>query len=92
MIGNRNLIPFAAIFGSALLWANQCYAAVDSYRYLHVTVETPYTIFLFLLAGILAPFLLMGILVWRFVGRKQKDEDDEERMTIPSSVHKDNGQ
>jgi len=64
----------------ALLWADTGHAAVDSYRYLHVSVETPYTIFLFLLMGILAPFILMLILVWRFVGRKSEGEEHSNTM------------
>lgn len=59
----------------AMLWVSDSQAAVDSYRYLHVTVETPWTIFLFLLVGILAPFLLMGVLIWRFAGRKSELEN-----------------
>jgi hypothetical protein len=91
VISKKNQVHFAAILGTALLWTNECYAAVDSYRYLHVTVETPYTIFLFLLAGILAPFLLMGILVWRFIGRKPKAED-EQQIPAGLSNHEDHGQ
>lgn len=75
MITRKNLMLHATILCMALFWANESHAAVDSYRYLHVTVETPYTIFLFLLAGILAPFVLMGILVWRFIGRKPETTD-----------------
>lgn len=71
----RKLIYVMAVLSTALLWANTSYAEVDSYRYLHVSVQTPYTVFLFLLVGILAPFLLMGILVWRFVGRKNKTDE-----------------
>ena len=44
--------------------------AVDSYRYLHVTIDTPWAIFLFLLPIVLSPFILMVILYWRFAGRK----------------------
>ncbi|MDE2131786.1 MAG: hypothetical protein KGJ15_03375 [Betaproteobacteria bacterium] len=44
--------------------ASRCFA-FDSYRYLHVTIDTPWGIFLFLLIGIFAPFILMGVLVWR---------------------------
>jgi len=39
--------------------------AIDSYRYLHVSIETPWTIFLFLLVAVFAPFILMVILMWR---------------------------
>ena len=48
--------------------------AWDSYRYLHVSIQTPWTIFLFLLVAVLSPFILMVVLVWRFAGRK--DEGD----------------
>ena len=83
MISRKYFSGCAAVLCMMLLWANNSYAAVDSYRYLHVTVETPYTIFLFLLAGILAPFLLMGILVWRFIGRKPS-EDEQQSSVLPS--------
>ena len=68
-------MSIAAFLVSTLLWSNTAIAAVDSYRYLHVSVQTPYTIFLFLLMGILAPFVLMGILVWRFVGHTTESEE-----------------
>lgn len=47
--------------------------ALDSYRYLHVTIDTPWYIFLFLLPIVLSPFILMAILYWRFAGRKPED-------------------
>ena len=71
----KSLMRIAAVLFLTMSWANESYAVVDSYRYLHVTVETPWTIFLFLLAGILAPFLLMGVLVWRFAGRKASRQE-----------------
>jgi hypothetical protein len=49
--------------------------ALDSYRYLHVTIDTPWMIFLFLLPIVLFPFILMAILYWRFAGRKTDQED-----------------
>ena len=48
--------------------------AVDSYRYLHVTIDTPWAIFLFLLPIVLSPFILMVILYWRFAIRKKNDQ------------------
>lgn len=50
--------------------------AVDSYRYAHVTIETPWLIFLFLLAIILLPFILTAILYWYFALKKSKAEGD----------------
>jgi len=44
--------------------------AMDSYRFFHVTIDTPKFLFLFLLLFILAPFVLMAALAWRFAGKK----------------------
>ncbi len=49
--------------------------AVDSYRYLHVTIDTPWAIFLFLLPIVLSPFIIMAILYWRFAIKKSKARD-----------------
>lgn len=38
--------------------------AIDSYRYLHVSIETPWMIFLFLLVAVFAPFVLLVGLMW----------------------------
>jgi hypothetical protein len=51
--------------------------AVDSYRYAHVTIETPWAIFVFLLFVILLPFILMAILYWYFASRKPEGKDAE---------------
>jgi uncharacterized membrane protein AbrB (regulator of aidB expression) len=51
--------------------------AVDSYRYMHVTIETPWMIFLFLLVAVFVPFILMLVLMWRRrPGQKPTDESD----------------
>ena len=75
MTTRKDQMAIATFLCMALVWTNTAFAAVDSYRYLHVSVETPYTIFLFLLMGILAPFVLMGILVWRFIGHKTESQE-----------------
>ena len=49
--------------------------AVDSYRYLHVTINTPWAIFLFLLPIVLSPFIVMAVMYWRFAGRKNVNEE-----------------
>lgn len=43
--------------------------AADSYRWFHVTIETPWAIFIFLLPMVLTPLVLMVILYWRFALR-----------------------
>jgi hypothetical protein len=51
--------------------------AMDSYRYAHVTIETPWAIFIFLLCIILFPFILMAILYWYFATKKPASENAE---------------
>jgi hypothetical protein len=57
-----------------LLEASLAQASVDSYRFAHVTISTPWYIFIFLLMGIFAPFILMAILAWRNATRKTTSE------------------
>ncbi len=56
--------------------------ALDSYRYLHVTIDTPWFIFLFLLPIVLSPLILMAILYWYFTLQKskKKGKDDLEKV------------
>ena len=61
-------------------WTAKSFAAVDSYRYLHVTVETPWTIFLVLLPFVLAPLVLMAVLAWRYAGRKTESNEADESV------------
>lgn len=49
-------------------------AAVDSYRFVHVTIATPWYIFIFLLMGVFVPFVLMVVLAWRNAARKSDQE------------------
>lgn len=53
-------------------WAESSYA-LDSYRFMHVTIDTPWAIFVFLLMTIFVPFILMAVLVWRYAERKRED-------------------
>ncbi len=55
----------------SLLFSSSAFAdATDSYRWLHVTIETPWAIFIFLLPMVLAAPVLMAILYWRFAFKK----------------------
>jgi hypothetical protein len=69
------------LLACGLLRAATCYA-IDSYRYLHVSIETPWMIFLFLLVAIFVPFVLMIALMWRSQLRKSLD-----RSTPKSGDH-----
>jgi uncharacterized membrane protein YadS len=60
------------LFGSVGVSSAQ--AAVDSYRFAHVTIATPWYIFIFLLMGVFAPFVLMAVLAWRNAIRKSDRE------------------
>lgn len=53
--------------------------AIDSYRYLHVTIDTPWGIFLFLLPIVLSPFILMAFLYWRFAGRRRSQPPQDRK-------------
>jgi hypothetical protein len=57
------------IAGLTFTWVDSSYA-LDSYRFLHVTIDTPWTIFVFLLLTIFVPFILMAVLVWRYTEQK----------------------
>lgn len=65
----RSILMVAGTFA-----ASSAQAQVDSYRYLHVTIETPWYIFLFLMMGVFAPFVLMAVMAWKNAIRKSKME------------------
>jgi len=60
----------------SLLFAMPAYA-VDSYRYLHVSIDTPWTIFVFLFFLVFAPMILAIILYWRHAMKKDDDDDED---------------
>lgn len=73
---HRNLVRLVGGFCLALFWVDSSYA-LDSYRFLHVTIETPWAIFLFLLSMIFVPFVLMAVLVWRYAERKADSKKEQ---------------
>lgn len=75
MVDRIGIKFFMAMFGLSLaLSAN---AAVDSQRFLHVTIATPWYLFIFLLGGVLTPFILMAALAWYSAVRKSKREEED---------------
>ncbi len=66
---------FSRLLFSMLVLFSPAVWAVDSYRYLHVSPDTPWHIFIFLLLIIMLPFILMAILYWHFAFKK-KDENE----------------
>ena len=53
-------------------------ALADSYRYMHVSIDTPWLIFIFLMIAILLPFILMAFLYWKNAMRKNAEAEAEE--------------
>lgn len=67
----------AILVMASLTWAFAAEASVDSYRFLHVTISTPWYLFIFLLGGVFSPFILMAVLAWYSAVRKAKHEEDD---------------
>lgn len=61
--------------GFVLLMSLMPAASADSYRYMHVTIDTPWVLFLFLLVAVLMPFILMAILYWHNAMRRNAEDD-----------------
>ena len=72
---SRSLLAVTAMVP---LWMPASAWAVDSYRWFHVTIDTPWAIFIFLLPMVVAPLVLMVLLYWRFAF-KPKDENKARR-------------
>lgn len=65
----------------AMLLAPLDAMALDSYRFLHVTIETPWLIFMGLLVVIMFPFVLTAVLHWYFAIKKRQQEGVEDAQT-----------
>ncbi|WP_455202642.1 hypothetical protein [Kaarinaea lacus] len=84
---NKNIfrnLSIVTAFVSSLLYI-ECSVAADSYRYLHVSIDTPWLIFIFLLMIILFPFVLSAILYWYFTFKKHKEEKSKQLETEAST-------
>ncbi len=69
----KNLRRELVFFVWLVLWMPIC-NATDSYRFLHVTIDTPWAIFLGLLVIVLSPFILMVVLHWYFAYKKTQED------------------
>ena len=58
----------------ALSVAMPVQASVDSYRYLHVSIDTPWAIFVFIFGLVFIPMVLLIVLHWWHATKK--DDDD----------------
>jgi len=68
-------ISHALLVALVLFWSSEA-LAVDSYRYLHVTIDTPWLIFVFLFFLVMAPMILSALLHVVNALRKDKKDDD----------------
>jgi len=60
--------------------------AVDSYRFLHVTIDTPWFIFIFLFFLVFSPMILSAIIHWR-TALKGDDEDEDDESERKDNKH-----
>ncbi|MDH5544341.1 MAG: hypothetical protein OEZ43_02045 [Gammaproteobacteria bacterium] len=56
------------------LLARNAYAAADSYRWFHVSIDDVWGIFIFLLPMVLFPAILMVVLYWKYSWRKKPEK------------------
>jgi len=63
------------LMAGSLLLSNSAWA-LDSYRFLHVTIDTPWMIFVFLFFLVFAPMILSALLYWRNAMRRDQEKDD----------------
>lgn len=71
------MVKFKTLFLLALLLLPlSVQAGLDSYSFFHVTIETPWAIFIFLCFLVLAPFVVMAILYWYFALQRHKRKNN----------------
>ncbi len=70
----KKILPLCLL----LLWPMQA-MAIDSYRFLHVTIDTPWIIFVFLFFLVFAPMILMAILYWKYAFGEQEDKEEKNK-------------
>jgi len=81
-----NLMSYTLLGMLVFFWSTEA-EAVDSYRYLHVTIDTPWMIFIFLFFLVFAPMILAAILSLRNALRRDRGDEIEEGRGGPSRRH-----
>jgi hypothetical protein len=71
---NRKGILRSILLAASAAASAPASAALDSYHYLHVSIDTVWYIFLFLLPIVLSPFIIMAIVYWWHLAHPQTDE------------------
>jgi len=80
----KTLWHLGMVLGLSLSMVKMSYA-VDSYRFLHVHIDTLWYIFLFLLAILFVPYILMAVLSWHYA---EKKDDLKEQQEISAETDK----
>jgi len=75
---NKRSVGRVCLMLVSVCWAMPAWA-VDSYRYLHVSIDTPWTIFIFLFFMVFTPMILAVILHWRHALKKDHAEDEDDQ-------------
>jgi len=65
--------------------APPAFAGADSYRWLHVTIDAPWAIFLFLLPMVLFPVVLMAFLYWRVAVKRAREGAAAVKNAVPET-------
>lgn len=61
-----------------LLISQPVFAAADSYRWFHVSIDDVWGIFIFLLPMVLFPAVLIAVLYWKYYLGKHKSQSTSE--------------
>jgi len=77
-------ISHALLVTLVLFWSSEA-MAVDSYRYLHVTIDTPWLIFVFLFFLVMAPMILSAVLHLSNAFRKDKENGETDPKRTDAS-------
>ncbi len=70
-------IKIFQLFLAVLLIQAKASFALDSYRYMHVSLGTIWYIFIGLMIVILFPFVLMAYLAWYYSNKKSAEKREE---------------
>ena len=60
----------------SILFSSKVFAAADSYRWFHVSIDDVWGIFIFLLPMVLFPVILMVVLYWKYSWRKKPEKSE----------------
>jgi len=66
-------VVYVAMIG--LFFSTPAQASLDSYRYLHVTIDSTWAIFIFIFCLVFVPMVLLIVLHWWHAFKKDDDHE-----------------